>query len=123
MSADEKGAAVLPTRPMPGNNPPGPPEGMRDYVVLLKEQEEPASPQGRAAIYQANVGRNKAFLASLERWLDEHDMRSQVAAVGELMGLEVITLTCTPAVAQAIKSFPEVELVVPDSDGSLRAIR
>src|SRR5262249_35620223 len=59
----------------------------------------------------------------LGRWLDEHDMRSQVAAVGEPMGFGIVTLTSTPAVAHAIEGFPEVELVLPDSEGTVRVIR
>jgi hypothetical protein len=124
MSAKRNKAAVLPPHPLPGNLPVRP-EGMRDYIVHLKEDEEHPVPleQGRRAIFEANVARNLAFVAHLERWLDEHDMRSQVAAVGEPMGFDIVTLTATPAVAQAIEGFPEVELVVADSEGTVRVIR
>src|SRR5262245_1330284 len=122
MSEERKKAVVLPPRPLPGT-PPARPEGMRDYIVHLKEEAEQPSGQGRRAIFEANVARNRAFLAHLERWLDEHDMRSQVVGVGEPMGFGIVTLTTTPAVARAIEGFPEVELVLADSGGTMRAIR
>jgi hypothetical protein len=124
MSTDRERAAVLSSRPNPGT-PPARPEGMRDYVVLLKEREAISLPQrqGRSAIFEANVSRNQAFLVKLEHWLNENNMRSQLGGVGEAMGLEIITLTCTPAVAQAIKGFAEVEVVVPDSGQAMRGIR
>lgn len=90
---------------------------MADYIVLLKEEaDSQAGSSGRRAIYERNQGRAAEFKRRLNEWLEEKGLQSQVTGIAEPGGFPLITLTSTPAVAEAIESFPEVESVVEDSD-------
>src|SRR5262249_30674401 len=107
---------------MPGTGPERA-GGMSNYVVLLKEDEDQPAQQGRRAVYETGLGRSAAFQEKLRDFLRRHGAADEVAAVCPTSVFPVDALRSTPRVAELVKSLPEVEDVVPDSDGISTASR
>ena len=115
-SKEKKLHAAKPGRLLPGTRP-SIPAHMANYVVILKEQASlQMKTPGRKAVYERNVLHTTDFQRKLWQELDERGLRSQVAGIAEPLGFPLITLTCTPEVAQAIRSLPGVETVVQDDN-------
>ena len=95
---------------------------MSDYLIALKEPALATDRPTRGDVFGNNLTLTTAFRKNLELWLGEHQLDRQVADIGEPNGFPVLSLTCTPQVAEKIASIPGVEWVVPDDNHAMRLL-
>ena len=93
-----------------------PPEEMAAYIVALKETEPSPGVAGRRQLYESNAAQTAAFQEKLKAWLKEQGLDSQVASFGQPTAFPVVSVACTAAVADRIRSLPEVESVFRDTE-------
>jgi hypothetical protein len=91
---------------------------MRPYVVNLTALSFPPR-TSRGEVVNAYAAQAAAFFQRLRAALEEAGLMDQVAGFGEAGGLPVVTLTCTPEVADLIARLPGVSGVYPDDAGML----
>jgi hypothetical protein len=116
---------------MPGDTPSPSPGGMRNYIVLLKEDDAPAGhgthasskagrmqepPEKRSRVLEAGTVRTAEFQRKLRELLKEHGVADEVSRITKPSVFPIVGLTSTPKVASLIQTLPEVEAVVPDRD-------
>ena len=104
-----------PVQPLPfgasGDRP-----GLRRYVISLGPPQADETPPSRAGVVRRGTQRTEAFLTRLRQWVHDSGMDDQVSEFGEPMAFPMVTVTCTPAVAERIERLPEVEAVMPDEE-------
>jgi hypothetical protein len=94
--------------------------GVHPYVVNLREITSPKP--GRRAVVEQNESLTQAFLRRLQQEVSRRHLEHEVASYGESNPFPVVTLTCSPAVAQLIAGMSEVTDVYRDDDPSLGVV-
>ena len=112
-----------PHQPNPWTPTPGLPPGMHHYVVNLTEVHFPKDAHpGRAEVYRTYTNHAAGFVGHLRDVLARKGLGDQVAGFGEVGGLPIVTLTCTPAVAKLIETMPGVTGVYADDSGTFALV-
>jgi hypothetical protein len=91
---------------------------MRSYVVNLSALDFPQHTP-RAQVVSAYTAQASNFFKSLRAALDQSHLTKEVVHYGEAGGLPVVTVTCTPKVAELIRKLPGVSGVYADDAGTL----
>lgn len=106
-----------PVRPLPGSRPAAA-KGMHPYVINLSDATSQESTNRRSAVdhYTQMTGH---FLRDLGAELQRKHLADQVAQIGPPSPFPVVTLTCTPAVAEIIESMAGVSEVYRDDEPSM----
>jgi len=100
---------------LPGESSERP--GMQQYLVMLREEKPLGKRPKRGDVVDQNLDLTRRFQRNLRKSLEEHGLWSQVAHMGEPMAFPLVTLSCTPEVADFVAKLPDVEEVVQDSEG------
>ena len=70
--------------------------------------------QRRQQFLDANTDQNIAFQQKLMEWLAEKGLDDEIAGCGEPLCFPILSIRCTPKVAQAIENLPAVNFVTKD---------
>lgn len=100
-----------------GSERPQPDLPMIDIMVTLgRPSSAELSALNRADKYRILKDNTSARRTELIAWIEDHDLKDEVARVGEPTAFNSLFITCTPRVAGMLATAPGVVKVAPIDD-------